>query len=612
VKVSHGGTFEQEEGQRNSRRGAPEDRGMSGSLQRLDVVATRCCATEKTPRIPRFSRSSIFKTLKLLRFSICILVAQRVTERDPKSARKPLCSLRICELPWSGMTAVADSLSGGEKLGRYQLIRRLAVGGMAEIFLARLSGGGKGHEAFEKLVVVKRILPQHALDPELLRMFTDEARLSATLTHPHITELYDVGTDGDTPFFAMEYVHGSNLRQLMQAHARATARDNEPLPLAHAIGIVAAAAAGLHHAHAKTGAAGEPLHIVHRDVSPSNVLVSYDGAVKVSDFGIAKWAYQRTQTQEGALKGKFAYMSPEQCRGKALDARSDVFALGTLLYELTTGAPPFSADTDFEILNKIVAGAPEPPAWREGTYPPALAAIVMRALAREPEARTPTAQALQVELETFARDEKLEVSTVGLAAFMQTLFADELGAWREAQRAGKSLGEHLAASEARRPRAEPRTATDAFAATRRSAAPAPKRRAWAVVAALVVLFGGATALSSWRRAQAPKPVAAQPVTPEPPRPAHVERVAAPEPSLIGDEPRVTGEAPRSTGEARGNTVETHLVRAAAPNVASRSARSSDKIAARRAASARVEPAKPAPPSAESRLHAWDPDSPVPP
>ena len=175
-----------------------------------------------------------------------------------------------------------------------------------------------GIEGFEKLVVLKRILPQHALDPELLRMFLDEARLAATLTHPHITEVYDVGADGDAPFFAMEYVHGANLREMLRAQGRAAGNVNKasaPLPLAHAVTIVAAAAAGLHYAHERLGPGGEPLGIVHRDVSPSNVLVSYDGAVKVSDFGIAKWAYQRTRTQEGTLKGKFAYMSPEQCRG---------------------------------------------------------------------------------------------------------------------------------------------------------------------------------------------------------------------------------------------------------------------------------------------------------
>ena len=175
---------------------------------------------------------------------------------------------------------VAALLDSGQRIGRYQPIRRLAVGGMAEIYLARLPG--VGIEGFEKLVVLKRILPQHALDPELLRMFLDEARLSATLNHPNIVEVHDVGADGEAPFFAMEYVHGANLRELLRQHARADGRADAPLPLGHAIGIIAAAAAGLHYAHERLGPGGQPLGIVHRDVSPSNVLVSYDGAVKVS------------------------------------------------------------------------------------------------------------------------------------------------------------------------------------------------------------------------------------------------------------------------------------------------------------------------------------------
>jgi serine/threonine-protein kinase len=483
------------------------------------------------------------------------------------------------------MTAGPDLHASGQKLGRYELVRRLAVGGMAEIYLARLPGVGL--EGFEKLVVLKRILPQHALDPELLRMFTDEARLSATLTNPHVTEVYDVGADAEAPFFAMEYVHGQNLRQLLHAHGG-------PLPIPHAVGIVAAAAAGLHYAHEKRGPGGEPMHIVHRDVSPSNVLVSYDGAVKVSDFGIAKWAHQRTQTQEGALKGKFAYMSPEQCRGRALDARSDVFALGTILYELTTGRSPFAAETDFDILNKIVSGEPEPPRLPDGAeYPPALAEIVMRALAREPEARTPNAQALQVQLEAFARDGRLEVSTVALASFVQGLFADELAAWREAQRAGKSLADHLAEREAARPReggVAPRTATDAFAATRR-VAPA-KRRRLATAAALAVLTvtGGLIAASNHKRTAAEVPVAHAPA----PEPARVVSTPAPAEHNVESQPAPT----------------TPVV---PTNVAQTSVRGPDKSASRRGSRARAaRPATAAVPSTESRLHAWDPDSPVPP
>ena len=265
------------------------------------------------------------------------------------------------------MEELSELFPKGQRLGKYQLIRRLAVGGMAEIYLAQASG----LEGFEKLIVIKRILPQHALDPQLRRMFLDEARLMATLTHPHITQVYDVGNDGDAPFFAMEYVHGANLREIMHAAARASGQDHaaRELPLQHALAILTAAAAGLHFAHEQTGPKGEPLHIVHRDVSPSNVLVTYGGSVKVSDFGIAKWSSQRTQTQEGALKGKFAYMSPEQCRGVALDRRSDVFALGTLLYELTTGNPPFRAASDYEILNRIVNGELPPPTLADGAVP---------------------------------------------------------------------------------------------------------------------------------------------------------------------------------------------------------------------------------------------------
>src|SRR5262249_54309489 len=315
---------------------------------------------------------------------------------------------------------------------------------------------GVGIEGFEKLVVLKRILPQHALDPELLRMFLDEARLSATLTHPHVIEVYDVGAEGEAPFFAMEYVHGANVREMLRAHARragpagAAGKASAPLPLAHAVTIVAAAAEGLHYAHERLGPGGEPLGIVHRDVSPSNVLVSFDGAVKVSDFGIAKWAFQRTRTQEGTLKGKFAYMSPEQCRARPVDRRSDIFALGAILYELTTGAAPFAGASELDILNQIATGRASPPAWPAamGAYPPALSEIVLRALAPEPDDRFQTMQELQIALESFARASGLALSTVSLAAFVQQLFGEELAAWRAAQREGKTLAEHLAARPA--------------------------------------------------------------------------------------------------------------------------------------------------------------------
>jgi serine/threonine protein kinase len=493
------------------------------------------------------------------------------------------------------MPAAVDPLPGnGRPIGRYEPIRRLAVGGMAEIYLARILG--VGIEGFEKLVVLKRILPQHALDPELLRMFLDEARLSATLTHPHITEVYDVGADGDAPFFAMEYVHGANLRELMRAHARVPGRSDAALELPYAIGIVAAAAAGLHYAHDRLGPGGEPLGIVHRDVSPSNVLVSYDGSVKVSDFGIAKWAFQRTRTQEGTLKGKFAYMSPEQCRGRAVDRRSDVFALGTILYELTTGAAPFSGDSDLEILNRIATGVASPPVWpaEKGPYPPALAAIVMRALAPDPGQRFPTMQAMQVALEQFARDASLPVSTVALGALMQELFSEELAAWHEAQRAGKSLGEHLAARPVTIHSGDPgeRTATDAFGPTRRRA-PAGGRwiRALGLSAfAAVFALAGGLAAKKWA--------------------AHQDGVRAAMPAALA--------VPAATPAALARTVALPL--RTPPSVPTHDPKLvAATLAPTEATPARVHHAKrprvetPPPPAAPvSRLRSWDPDSPKPP
>jgi len=488
------------------------------------------------------------------------------------------------------MSGVEPLPGNGRPIGRYEPIRRLAVGGMAEIYLARLLG--VGIEGFEKLVVLKRILPQHALDPELLRMFLDEARLSATLTHPHITEVYDVGADGDAPFFAMEYVHGANLRELMRAHARSSGAAVAPLELGHAIEIVAAAAAGLHYAHERLGPGGEALGIVHRDVSPSNVLVSYDGAVKVSDFGIAKWALQRTRTQEGTLKGKFAYMSPEQCRGRAVDRRSDVFALGTILYELTTGAAPFTGDSDLEILNRIATGVAAPPAWPEeqGAYPTALADIVMRALAPHPDHRYPTMQALQVALETFAREASIPVSTVALGGLMQRLFADELAAWQEAQRAGKSLGEHLAGRpvNGRPPGGEERTATDAFGPTRRrsnSGRKWPRALAVAAFAAVFALAGGLAA-KKWKTEveRAPAPLAALPAPPD-------HAVTSPPP---------TPKDPETKGPATSKLVTAEVV--PAPTAVAPSH-------LRRVKRARAQPPSPAPPPPVSRLHTWDPDSP---
>jgi serine/threonine protein kinase len=325
---------------------------------------------------------------------------------------------------------------GPRRLGKYELLRRVAVGGMAELFLARATG----IEGFEKLVVLKRILPQHAGDGRFIRMFLQEARLAATLVHPNVIQVYDIGKVGGTYFFTMEYVHGVDARRLLQiAHDR-----GQRLPLEHALGIVLGTAAGLHYAHEKVSTDGRPLGIVHRDVSSSNVLVSYDGCPKLVDFGIAKANQTRSETQPGTTKGKIQYMSPEQCQGEAVDRRSDVFSLGVLLYELTTGSRPFDGDNDAVVLRSLLSGTVMRPSERCSDYPPDLEAIVLRALAIAPGDRYATAEALQLALEGFVRERRLVVSPVALSRYLSEVADNELLAWQAAQRSGISLVDFIA------------------------------------------------------------------------------------------------------------------------------------------------------------------------
>ena len=321
------------------------------------------------------------------------------------------------------MQGVSTALPGtrsGTRLGKYQLVRRIATGGMAEIFLAR----AQAIHGFEKQVVLKRILPQHASSDDFIRMFLAEARLAATLHHPNIVQVYDIGEEAGTYFFTMEYIQGQDLRRLV----RAARRKQTPIPLAHILHIIMGMAGGLHHAHEKVGSDGRPLGIVHRDVSPSNVLVTYEGDVKVVDFGIAKAAAAQVSTIAGTLKGKIPYMSPEQCRGEAVDRRSDIFSIGTLLWELTTGKRLFAGDNEFAILNRVAKADVPPPSSVRPEYPPELEAIVMRALSVDPENRYATAIDLQIDLEDFAREARLPVSSARMGRFMRNLFDEEIKA----------------------------------------------------------------------------------------------------------------------------------------------------------------------------------------
>jgi tRNA A-37 threonylcarbamoyl transferase component Bud32 len=323
----------------------------------------------------------------------------------------------------------------GSRLGKYEIIKRLATGGMAEIFLARASG----LPGFQKMVVIKRILPQLATKTDFVEMFLDEARIAATLQHPNVVQMYDVGVVDGNYFIAMEYLHGEDVRSL----SRSLHRQERTLPLEHALNIIIGVASGLHYAHEKVGFDGKPLEIVHRDVTPQNIIVTYDGAVKLLDFGIAKASNRFGETRFGTLKGKVPYMSPEQCRGEPLDRRSDIFSIGIMLYELTLGKRLYHGKSDFEVLKQIVEGTVTPPRELAADYPPPLEEIVMRLLDKDKEKRYPTARDLQADLEAMVRADRLHVSPIALTRFMEETFGPKIEAWREAQAKGVTLGEHL-------------------------------------------------------------------------------------------------------------------------------------------------------------------------
>jgi serine/threonine protein kinase len=310
-----------------------------------------------------------------------------------------------------------------QRVGRYEVISHLATGGMAQIYLARQSGLG----AFERHVVLKTILRERAQDQRFVTMFLDEAKLAATLNHQNIAQVYEVDQADGAYFMAMEYVHGENARAILET----TLRRGWTIPLELAVMIVSGAAAGLHHAHERKGKGGQPLNIVHRDVSPANIMVGYDGSVKVLDFGIAKAEERATKTVGGTIKGKYGYMSPEQCKGKPIDRRSDIFALGICLYELTTLRRAFKGNDDFETMKRIVAGDVMLPSVAVPGYPRELEAIVLTAMAGDPNARFQTAQEMIEALDAFAVRAKLTGSNTAMGRFMVQLFGSKKEPWVE-------------------------------------------------------------------------------------------------------------------------------------------------------------------------------------
>ncbi|QAT86809.1 serine/threonine protein kinase [Corallococcus coralloides] len=280
------------------------------------------------------------------------------------------------------------------QLGKYQLVRKLASGGMAEVFLAKAAGP----RGFEKTLVLKRILPHLAEDDAFVEMFLGEAQLAARLDHPNVVQIFDFGEVDGSYFLAMEYIDGPTLRRLVKRSTEL----KQPLPPGACAKMVAAAAEGLAFAHELSDPeTGAPLGLVHRDISPENVLVSRQGAVKVVDFGIAKVAGQSHRTATGVVKGKVAYMPPEQLQARPMDGRVDVYALGIVLYELLTGRRPFDATTDVSMMQAILFEPFVPAVQRRPDLPEAMQRILERALAKDREQRYPDCRAFQADLERF-------------------------------------------------------------------------------------------------------------------------------------------------------------------------------------------------------------------
>ncbi len=276
------------------------------------------------------------------------------------------------------------------QFGRYQLLEKIGSGGMAEVFKARM----RGEEGFEKIVAIKRIVPHMAANDAFITMFVDEAKLAAQLNHNNITHIYDLGKVDAWHYIAMEYVEGRDLRSLLKLGKE---RDY-PLPPELALFIAAKIANALDYAHRRPAADGTELNLVHRDVSPQNILISYEGDIKLCDFGIAKAASKVSTTISGALKGKLQYMSPEQAWGKRVDRRSDVFSLGAVLYEMLTGAPLFEGDTDMSILERVREGEVEPPSVRGVEVSKRVDQIVLKALAKNPQDRYQNASEMEKDL----------------------------------------------------------------------------------------------------------------------------------------------------------------------------------------------------------------------
>jgi eukaryotic-like serine/threonine-protein kinase len=411
----------------------------------------------------------------------------------------------------------ASSERGATVLGRYVIYKEIAAGGMATVHLGRVLGAA----GFARTVAIKRLHPQYAKDPEFVEMLTDEARLAARIHHPNVVTTLDVTASADELFMVMEYVHGEPLSRLLRAAIRSERRIPPPIVAS----IMAGALHGLHAAHEAKDERGTPLDLVHRDVSPQNIIVGADGVARVLDFGIAKAAGRSTVTRDGQVKGKLAYMPPEQLHGERLDRRADIYAAGVVLWEALVGERLFIGSDDNVDLQKMLDADVERPSARVPGLAPGFDAVTMRALGREPSDRYATAKEMAVALE----------ACTALAPL------SEVSAWVMAE-VGDSLAQRAAHITIMEQTPDPSPAAPA---------PAPPRRRRAIYASLAigaVLVPIAVTIAVLQRSAAPAPsdpkAPASAQEPEPKAPP--ASVASPEGTAAASSPERAGAGPEPT------------------------------------------------------------------
>ncbi len=423
-----------------------------------------------------------------------------------------------------------------KRFGKFELIRSLGHGGMAEAWLAQ----SKGAAGVVKPVVLKKVLPELAVQNELVESFIAEARISATLSHGNIAQVFEFGEVDGEYYLAMEWVNGKSLAHAM---SRAQKKGYWHLPIPVAAYIAAESLKGLHHAHTRRGADGQPLHLVHRDATPDNILLSFEGEVKVADFGIAKARLAgRKQTQVGVVKGKFLYFSPEQARGREVDARTDVYAIGATLYQMLTGRLAFEGPY-MDVMPKLVAGQYTPVRELNPEVPEELEAIVDRAMAKDVAERYRSAQQMLEALTSFLSENAPSFSAERLKLLLDFLYEDEHRAEGEPRTFSEAERDQLAAWKPERSVAAPRARSDSTMAelepvkTGESAVPSRSLRliAVAVLVVLLVIVGGVAV--QLMVAQPPRPTGPsepvaiklppKPIEPKPVEPKPIEAPAKP-------------------------------------------------------------------------------------